>query len=585
MYVETDETPARMGDPGQGAPFTGAAQNSAKAVAKPVDAAVPTGGPAESGRAVGPAAQAQAAGAGKLTEIRELSHSEILTVLSGLLLALFVSNVSGTVVSNALPTIAASIGATQQEYTWIVTAALLASTASTPVWGKLADLFHKKLLLMVGLTIFAAGSLASGASWSAGSLIASRALQGIGLGALVSLVQAIIGSIIPPRQRGRYMAYTGATMAIATVVGPLVGGFIVDQPWLGWRWCFWSAIPFTIIAIIVLKLRLHVPYLRRDDVRVDWLGSVLITLAVSSLLIWVSFAGNEFEWNSWQTWALVSGAVASAVAFVFVESRARNPIIPLPILTMRTTALACVASIAVGVGMFGAGVFLGQYYQLARGYSPTEAGLMTLPMMAGVMVSSLFVGRLVSRLGVWKPFVLAGAAILGVGFLLLATTTETSSLWLLGIYMTIAGLGVGMTMQNLVLAVQNSISMRDVGAASATVTFFRNLGGAVGIQVLGVVFSNQIASRIAGPIQAVIAKMIAAKQITAAQAQALMAQAGAGGSLDLAKLPDPIAQIIREAYGNSVGALFAIGAGLTLVSLVAVLFMRGTRLRDKFDLS
>ena len=515
--------------------------------------------------------------------IRELTHREILAVLSGLLLALFVANVSGTIVGNAMPRIAASLGSTQRAYTWIVTATLLASTASTPIWGKASDIFHKKLLLMIGLTIFACGSLLSGAAWSVSILIVGRAVQGAGLGAVTALIQAIIGSIIPPRQRGRYMAYTGACMALATVIGPLAGGFIVDQPWLGWRWCFWSAIPFTILSIIVLKLRLHVPHRRVENVRVDWVGCVLVTVAVSVLLIWVSFAGTDFAWNSWQTYVMVGGAVLTSVAFVLVESKAHDPIIPLRILTMRTTALACVASVAVGVGMFGASVFLGQYFQLARGYSPTISGLMTVPMMAGVMISSLFIGRLVSRTGVWKPFVLIGAVTLTGGFVLMSTVDQTTPLVLLGIYMTIVGLGVGMTMQNLVLAVQNSISIWDVGAASATVTFFRSLGGAIGIQVLGAVFANQVASRSAGPIADAVASLVKAGKLTAAKAHEMLAAQGSSGTLDLSAMPPQIADIIRASYGNSLGLLFAVSAGLTLLSVVAVSFMKSTRLRSKFD--
>ena len=515
--------------------------------------------------------------------IRELTHREILAVLSGLLLALFVSNLSGTIVGNAMPTIAASLGSTQRAYTWIVTATLLASTASTPIWGKASDIFHKKLLLMIGLTVFACGSLVSGAAWSVGVLIVGRVVQGVGLGAITALIQAIIGSIIPPRQRGRYMAYTGACMALATVIGPLAGGFIVDQPWLGWRWCFWAAIPFTILSIIVLKLRLHVPHRRVENVKIDWLGCVLVTVAVSVLLIWVSFAGNEFSWNSWQTYVMVGGAALTSVAFVFVESKAHDPIIPLRILTMRTTALACVASVAVGVGMFGASVFLGQYFQLARGYSPTAAGLMTVPMMAGVMISSLFIGRLVTRTGVWKPFVLIGAVTLAAGFLLMSTVDQTTSLVLLGVYMTIVGLGVGMTMQNLVLAVQNSISIWDVGAASATVTFFRSLGGAIGIQVLGAVFADQVAGRSAGPIAQAAASLVKAGKMLPTRAQELLAAQGSSGSLDLSAMPAPIADIIRASYGNSIGLLFAISAGLTLLSIIAVSFMKPTKLRNKFD--
>ncbi|MDR1800183.1 MAG: MFS transporter, partial [Bifidobacteriaceae bacterium] len=225
-------------------------------------------------------------------EYPQLSHRQILQVLSGLLLAMFVSNVAGTVVANALPTISATLGSNQQQYTWIVTATLLASTASTPIWGKLADLFNKKTLLLVGLAFFILGSALAGAAHLIGGdahatsfLIGFRAIQGVGLGAMMSLTQAIIGSIIPPKQRGRYMAYTGATIATATVVGPLVGGFIVDTSWLGWEWCFWSAVPFAVLAGGVLQFQLKVPFRKRPNATVDWLGGALVTVAVSSLLI------------------------------------------------------------------------------------------------------------------------------------------------------------------------------------------------------------------------------------------------------------------------------------------------------------
>ncbi|MEA5116684.1 MAG: MDR family MFS transporter [Propionicimonas sp.] len=513
----------------------------------------------------------------------EFTHREILEVLWGLMIAMFVANISGTIVSNALPTIASHLGSDQQGYTWIVTATLLASTATTPIWGKLADMFDKKRLITIGLLIFAAGSLLAGAAASTGWLIAARAVQGVGLGAVMSLVQAILGTIIPPRNRGRYMAYTGAVTAVATVLGPLAGGWIVDQPWLGWRWCFWLAVPLAVVAIVVLVRRLRVPHFVRDDLTVDWLGSTLITLAASSLLIWISFAGTEFAWASWQTVALVALAVVSAVAFVFVELRVKNPIIPMNILTTRTTALASIASIAVGVGMFGASVFLGQYFQIARQYSPTEAGLMTVPMMAGVMLSSLYIGRLVSRVGVWKPFVLAGAIILAAGFTLMSTIRIDTPLWQLGVFMLITGLGVGMTMQNLVLAVQNSVPVQDVGSASSTVTFFRSLGGALGIQVLGVVFAGHVRQAMAEPLKAAVAQLIASHQLTQAQAQQLLASQGAGGSLNFDAMPAQIAAVVREAYGNSVGSLFLIGAVITVISVVAVAFMKGTRLRSRFD--
>jgi EmrB/QacA subfamily drug resistance transporter len=498
-------------------------------------------------------------------------------ILSGLLLAMFVSNVAGTVVANALPTITAMLGSTQQQYTWIVTATLLASTASTPIWGKLSDLFNKKNLFLLGLAIFVLGSLLSGASPSTLYLIAFRAVQGLGLGAMMSLTQSIIGSVIPPLERGRYMAYTGAVIAIATVVGPLVGGFLVDVPWLGWRWCFWSAVPFAVAAGVVLQLQLKIPKSTgRANTKVDWLGAGLVTLSVCSLLIWISFADHSFAYGSWQTAALLGGFAVTTVLFIWVESRAVNPIIPLWLIRKPTTALAVIASIAVGIGMFGASVFLGQYYQVARGYSPTAAGLMMIPMMIGVLLSSVFIGRWVSRVGVWKPFVVAGSVILMAGFGLMATMRFGTPLWLIAIYGLVAGLGVGMTMQNLVLAVQNSVSVHDVGAASAVVTFFRSLGGTLGIQVLGSIFATHVSGLM--------------KERIAALGGAKLPLTGGGAdpdsmSLDLSQLPPPVADAVRSSYGDSVGQLFLIAAVVSVVSLLAVIFMKGTRLAAQLNTS
>ena len=547
------------------------------------------------------------------TQFPDLSHREILEVLSGLLVALLVTNMAGTIVGTALPRITAQLGASEQQYMWVVTATLLASTASTPIWGKLADLFNKKHLIMIGLGVFIVGSLLSGSAGSPGFLIASRAFQGIGLGAMQALVQATIGSIIPPRKRGRYMAYTGAVMAIATVGGPLVGGFIVDTSWLGWRWCFWSAVPFAIAAIIILQWRLRVPQIWRDDVKIDWLGASLITAAVSAILIWISFVTKNYDWFSWQTFAMLGFAVVAIVAFVFTEAHAHNPIIPLPIIKMRVTTLAVLASISVGIAMFGASVFLAQYFQLGRGMSPTESGLMLTPMMVGVLISSLFIGRLVSKLGIWKPFVVTGAVLLAAGSFVFSTVTATTSLVLISVYGVVTGFGVGMLMQNLVLAVQNSISVRDVGAATGTVTFFRALGGAVGIQGLGFVFERRMNSLVTSGLpdlakQAVLADATAhpaSAQICAALAQdpTQLATAGAqcpqtatlfsdlaalqatgGGTMDMSIFhSDAFRNLLFTSIADSVGRLFFIAGIISILAIIPVVLMKSTKLRTNFD--
>ncbi|MDR1806329.1 MAG: MFS transporter [Propionibacteriaceae bacterium] len=554
----------------------------------------------------------------------ELTHRQILGLLSGLLTAMFVSNVAGTIVGNALPTITGKLHSSEQEYMWIVTSTLLASTASTPIWGKLADLFDKKRLILVGLGVFTLGSILSGSATSTGMLIATRAVQGVGLGAIQSLVQAIMGTAIPPRARGRYMAYTGATMAVATVIAPLIGGFIVGASWLGWRWCFWSAVPFALLSMVVLQKQLHVTHIRVPGATVDWLGSTIITAATSALLIWISFVDKQFAWLDWETFALLGCVVVGVIAFVYVENHVANPIIPMPIVKMRVTALAIIASIAVGVGMFGGTVFLGQYFQLARGESPTMSGLLMFPMMIGVLLSSMVIGRLVSRLGIWKPFTVVGAVCLTIGFLLLGTIDDSTSFVVMSVYMVIAGLGVGMTMQNLVLAVQNSISVRDVGAATGAVTFFRSLGGAIGIQALGFVFEDRLSRLIQEGLPGLLASAVQqdswARPASADFCQTvpgLLSQASGSGALDPALLGSlaeqcpttagllesmatleasggstmdvkglapQVAHLVQHSIGQSVGLLFTIGGIISAVSLIVILFMRSTRLRTHFNL-
>ncbi|MDR1851062.1 MAG: MFS transporter [Propionibacteriaceae bacterium] len=499
------------------------------------------------------------------------THKQIMRILWGLLLASFTTNMAGTIVSNALPTITARLGSTQQEYMWIVTATLLASTASTPIWGKLADLFNKKTLELAGLTVFIVGSLLAGFSPNTGFLIAFRAIQGIGLGAMLALTQAILGSIIAPKDRGKYMAYTGGTIAVATIIAPLLGGFVVDAPFLGWRWCFWITVPLALAARVMIKLTLNVPFFPRPN-KIDWGGAALVTTAACSLLVWISFADHQFAYLSWQTFALLSLCLLAAVAFVIVESKASNPIIPLAIISTRTTALAIVASIGVGLGMFGVSVYLGQYYQLSRGFTPTEAGLLTIPMMIGNLFSSILIGRRVSDTGSWKPFVNIGFVVTILGFACMISVDHTTPIWLTSLYGAVIGVGLGATMMNLVLAVQNIVSVHDIGAASASVTFFRNLGGAVGVQVLGVVYTRQMANLLENSLEANHIPL-----------SVLGAQAGAEMSMNLGQLPANVRPLVAAAYGDAISPLFLIATILTVCSAIAAWFIPATRLRGTFN--
>ena len=496
-----------------------------------------------------------------------MGHRQVLESLSGLLLALFVAMVSSTVVSTALPRIIGSLNGTQTQYTWVVTATLLTATATTPIWGRLADLFNKKTLVQAAIVIFVIGSLLSGFAQDTGQLIAARAFQGLGVGGLQALVQVVIAAIIPPRERGRYNGYLGAVMAVATVGGPLLGGLIVDVSWLGWRWCFWVAVPIAALAFGVLQATLKLETARRENVEIDYLGAVLIAAGVSVLLVWVSFVGTSFGWLSWQTAAMVGSGVALLGVAIAVELRVEQPVVPLHIVARRTPALAIIASLAVGMAMFGGAVFLGQYFQIGRGYSPTEAGLLTIPMMAGVLVSSTVSGRMISRTGRIKPYIVAGTIILVLGFLGLGFVDHATALWIVGVAMAVVGVGVGMTMQNLVLAVQNSVPLSELGAASATVTFFRSLGGTIGVSVLGAVLANRVT-----------ADLSAALRVPAGQST------GSTSALNLQALPPQVQTVVHTVYGDATAHIFLISAAVGVVGIIAALLLKPITLRTTIDL-
>jgi len=495
----------------------------------------------------------------------ELSHRQILEILAGLLAALFTAILSSTIVSNALPTIISDLKGSQTQYTWVITSSLLAMTVSTPIWGKLSDLFNKKVLVQTAIIMFVAGSVAAGMSQNVSELLGFRVVQGLGMGGLTALAQSIIGSVIPPRARGRYSGYMGAVMALATVSGPLLGGVIVDTDALGWRWCFYVCVPLAVVSLFVLQkfLTVHSP---RRKVRLDWVGAILIAIAASLPLLWVTFAGTDFDWISWQTGAFLGGTLVAGLLAVVVESRHPEPLVPLHVVRERTTALAILASLAVGIAMFGGSVFLGQYFQIARGYSPTEAGLLTIPLMLGSLVGTAGAGRAITRTGRWKRFLVAGSILLVVGLGLLGTIDHTTPIWHLSLFMACMGVGMGMLLQNLVLAVQNTVDVSQVGAASGTVAFFRSLGGAVGVSVLGAV----LAHRVTNLMTAGLARL---------GVDPRQASSGSGGTLDLADMPAPLRALTRTSYGDATGRIFLIAGAVALVSLVAVLLIKEVPLR------
>ncbi|MEU4570463.1 MDR family MFS transporter [Micromonospora sp. NPDC023956] len=487
-----------------------------------------------------------------------MSRREVLQALSGLMVGLFVSILASTVVANALPRIIADLHGSQTVYTWIVTTELLAMTATVPLWGKMADLYSRKLLIQLSLGLFVAGSLIAGLTPNVELLLASRIVQGVGAGGMTALATIVMAAMIPPREMGRYAGIFGAVFGVGTIAGPLIGGVLVDTSWLGWRWCFLIGVPFSILSIVLLQRTLHLPVVRRQ-VRIDWAGAFLITTGVSTLLVWSSLAGQKFAWASGWTALMVLGGLALLAAAIVVESRAAEPIIPLDLFRNRTVSLTTVASILVGVAMFGGTVFLSQYFQISLGKSPTVAGLMSLPMIFGLLVSSTVAGQLITKYGRWKGFLVGGGVTMTVGMLLLGTIDAHTNILLLSIYMAVLGVGVGMLMQNLVLAAQNDVPAHELGAATSMLTFFRSMGGAIGVSALGAVLANRITSLMTeklGP---------------------LAAGGSSGGTHevpDLSTLPGPVRQIVQEVYGTATAELFLIGAPIALLALVAVLFIK-----------
>ncbi|MFI0977898.1 MFS transporter [Streptomyces sp. NPDC021093] len=498
-----------------------------------------------------------------------MTHRQIMEALAGLLLGMFVAMLSSTIVSNALPEIIRDLDGTQSAYTWVVTAAMLSMAVTTPIWGKLADLFSKKLLVQISLVIFVIGSALAGLSQDTGTLIAFRVIQGIGTGGLVALSQIVIAAMIPPRERGRYSGYIGATFAVATVGGPLLGGVITDTSWLGWRWCFYVGVPFAAIALVILQKTLKLPVVRRK-VKIDWFGAFFLAASASLLMIWVTLAGKNYDWISWQTYLMVGGSIVLGAIFILVESKVAEPLIPLRFFRNRTIALTAAASLFVGVAMFGSTVFMSQYFQLARDKSPTMSGVMTIPMIAGLFISSTVSGAVITKTGRWKGFLVGGGVGLVAGLGLLSTMAYDTDYWQVAVYMAVLGLGLGMMMQNLVLASQNQVKPQDLGAASSLITFTRTLGGTLGVSALGAVLST----RITHYVEEGLAK---------AHIQLPPGGGSGDGIPDMDKLPAPIRTVMESAYGDGIADLFLYAAPIALVGLIMVLFVKEVALKTSHD--
>ncbi|WP_098469946.1 MDR family MFS transporter [Serinibacter salmoneus] len=491
---------------------------------------------------------------------KRLDAASPVPVLLALLMAMFVSMLSNTVVSTSLPVILADLDGTQSAYTWVITANLLATSIATPIWGKAADLFNRKVLIQIALAVFVTATMVAGLSQDTTMLITMRVVQGLGGGGIIALSQIVMADVVSPRERGKYAGMFGAVTALGTVGGPLLGGVITDS--LGWRWNFYVALPFAVVAIIMLQRTLRLPAIEQRRVQIDYLGIALISTGFSALLLWVTLGGSTFAWASATSIAMVSGAVVLLALAVWAELRAPEPLLPLPLFRDRTFALAVVASLGVGVAMFGTSVYLSQYMQLARGATPTMAGVMTIPMMGGLLLTSSIVGGIITRTGRWKRFMVTGGVLMIVGSLLLSQLHYDTPFWQVAISMATLGAGVGMLMQNLVLVTQNAVDVRQLGVATAGITFFRMFGGSFGVSLMGAVLGSSVASHIAD----------GAADLPAADA-ALVGTLEGGAIPNVNQLPEALKLLVESAYGLGVGLVFLTAVPLAVVVLVAVIFL------------
>ncbi|HEY2371953.1 MAG TPA: MDR family MFS transporter [Gaiellaceae bacterium] len=416
-------------------------------------------------------------------------------IFGALMLVILLASLDQTIVATALPTIVGDLGGLQH-LSWVVTAYLLASTITGPLYGKFGDLYGRKPVLQIAIVIFLIGSALCGVAQNMAELISFRALQGLGAGGLLTTTIAVVGDIIPPRDRGRYQGLFGAVFGVSTVIGPLLGGFFVDN--LSWRWIFYINLPVGAAALFVIATVFH-SHTQRVEHKVDYLGASLLAAGLTCIVLFTSLGGSTFAWNSSETFLLIALSAVLLSAFVFAEARAEEPILPLELFRNRTFAVCAAVGFIIGLALFGAVTYLPVFLQISKGRSPTSSGLQLTPMMAGLLVTSIVSGRLISRWGKYRPFPIIGTAVMAVGMFLLSQLHLSTTELYTSLSMLVLGLGLGMVMQVLVLAVQNAVDYRNMGVATSGSILFRQIGGSIGIAIFGAIFTNELAGNLKLP--------------------------------------------------------------------------------------
>ena len=489
-----------------------------------------------------------------------LTGRALWTVFGALMLGMFLAALDQTIVSTALPTIVGDLGGLSH-LTWVVTAYLLAATISTPLYGKLGDTHGRKPVFLAAILIFLGGSILAGLSQSMDQLIGFRALQGIGAGGLMVGAQAIIGDIVPPRERGRYMGLIGSVFAVASVAGPLLGGFLVEN--LSWRWVFYVNVPIGVVAIAIVITRLHLHTPHRSH-QIDYVGAGLLSGCVGALILLATWGGSQYAWGSPTIIGLGVAGVALLIAFIWWEGRAPEPILPLKLFRSSVFSIANAMGFAIGMAMFGVIIFIPLFLQIVYGASPTSSGLRLLPLIFGLLVATIASGRVISAVGRYKVFPIAGTAILIAGMYLLSLLGVGTAPWLASAYMLVVGVGIGLVMQVLVLVVQNDVAPQDIGVATSTATFSRSVGGAFGVAIFGTIFATRLADQLSRFPPAVTARLGSGVHLNPQQAK---------------HLPPAIHAEFLQAFANALHGVFLWGVALAVIPFVLSWLLKEVPLR------